>query len=48
MKHTGTAVKGYKIKDGKLVKIHTYKLDASAKIKQKKSTRARPVRRIPT
>lgn len=48
MKLKGTPVKGFKIKDGKLVKIAGYGLNASAKIAQKKSKRARPVRRIPS
>jgi hypothetical protein len=38
--------KGFKIKDGKLTKVHYYP-DASAAIRAKKSKRARVVRRKP-
>jgi hypothetical protein len=36
--------RGFKLKDGKLVKVATYR-DASAAIRAKKSKRQRPVRR---
>ena len=35
MKHTGIPIKGVRIKDGKLVRVH--KLDASARIRQRTS-----------
>jgi hypothetical protein len=40
-----TKLKGYRIKDGKVVKVHGFGLDASARIRQKKSKRVRPVKR---
>lgn len=48
MKHSGIQLKGgFKInKDGKLVKVHTYHLNASAKIAQKKSKRIKPARGV--
>lgn len=50
MKQTGIQIKGgFKInKEGKLVKVAGYGLNASAKIAQKNSKRARPVKRIPS
>jgi hypothetical protein len=45
MKLTGIPVKGTRIKDGKLVTFQ--KLDASAKIRQRKSKKQKPVRRTP-
>jgi hypothetical protein len=41
MKHSGTLVKGYTMRDGKLVKITGYGLNASAKIAQKSPKRVR-------
>lgn len=46
MKTTGAPIKGYAIKDGKLIKIAGYGLNASAKIAQKKSKKIRPRRNI--
>ena len=40
-----TKLKGYRLKNGKLVKIEGYGLDSSARIRQKKSKRVRPVKR---
>lgn len=46
MKTTGTTLKGYTIKDGKVVKIPGYALNASAKIAQAKSKKIRVGRNI--
>lgn len=43
MKLTGIPVKGARVKDGKIVKVQ--KLDASAKIRQRKSKKVKPIRR---
>lgn len=37
MKHTGTPVKGYRLKDGKVERIAGYGLSASAKIAKRKA-----------
>ena len=47
MKEYGTRLKGYGVKDGKVEKIKGYGLDTSAKIKQRKSKKVRPVKRTP-
>ena len=47
MKEYGTRLKGYSEKDGKVEKIKGFGLDASAKIKQRKSKKVRPVKRTP-
>jgi hypothetical protein len=39
MKKSGVPIKGYTIKDGKVIRITGYGLNASAKIAQKKSKR---------
>ena len=41
MKKSGVPIKGFTIKDGKVVRITGYGLNASAKIAQKKSKRVR-------
>lgn len=38
--------KSVKIKDGKIIKVHTFR-DASAAIRAKKSKRQKPIRRTP-
>lgn len=38
--------KRYKIKDGKLQKVHVFR-DASAAIRAKKSKKTKPIRRVP-
>ena len=46
---TSKALRGYRIRDGKIEKVHTYGLDASARIRQKKSKKVRVVKRkLPT
>jgi hypothetical protein len=47
MKLYGTRLKGYTAKGGKVEKIKGYGLDASAKIRQKKSKKVKPVKRTP-
>lgn len=47
MKEYGTRLKGYTAKGNKVEKITGYGLDASAKIRQKKSKKVRPVKRTP-
>jgi len=47
MKLYGTRLKGYTAKGGKVEKITGYGLDTSAKIRQKKSKRVKPVKRTP-
>lgn len=44
MKTNGVAVRGFTIKDGKVVKIPGFGLNASAKIAQKHSKRVRPTK----
>lgn len=46
VKHSGIPVKGFKIRDGRLVKIHSYHQSASAVIRQKKSKRVKPARGV--
>lgn len=41
------SVKGYRVKNGKLERVAGYKLNASAKIAQRKSKKQRVVRRAP-
>lgn len=41
MKQSGITLKGYTIKDGKVVKIAGYGLNASARIAQRKSKKVR-------
>lgn len=43
MKHTGIPVKGVRVKDGKLVRVH--KMDASARIRRAKSKKVKVGRR---
>lgn len=45
MKLKGTPIKGFKLKDGKLTKVATYR-DASAAIRAKTSKRQKPARRV--
>ena len=47
MKEYGTRLKGYVFKDGKIKEVKGYGLDASAKIKQRKSKKVKPVKRTP-
>ena len=44
---TGKSLRGYRIKNGKVEKISGYALNTSAKIKQKKSKKAKPIKRVP-
>jgi len=44
---SGKTLRGYRLKDGKIEKISGYGLNASAKIKQKKSKKQKPIRRTP-
>ncbi|ADJ21966.1 hypothetical protein Hden_1559 [Hyphomicrobium denitrificans ATCC 51888] len=45
---TGKTLRGYRItKSGKVEKISGYGLNTSAKIKQKKSKKTKPIRRVP-
>ena len=45
---TGKTLRGYRItKSGKVEKISGYGLKTSAKIKQKKSKKAKPIKRVP-
>lgn len=44
---SGKTLKGYRLKDGKIQKISGFGLNASAKIKQKKSKKQKPIRRVP-
>lgn len=44
---TTKSLKGYRLKDGKIQKISGFGLNASAKIKQKKSKKQKPIRRVP-
>jgi len=45
---TGKTLRGYRItKSGKVEKIAGYRLNTSAKIKQKKSKKAKPIKRVP-
>jgi hypothetical protein len=46
MKSTGIAIKGVRLRDGKLVPTGR-KLDASAAIRQRKSKKVKVVRRAP-
>ena len=48
MKQYGTRLKGYSEKAGKIEKIPGYGLDASKKIKQRKSKKVKPAKRTPT
>ncbi len=41
------SMKGFKIRDGKVEKISGYGLKTSAKIKQKKSKKTKPIKRVP-
>lgn len=41
------ALRGYRIKDGKLERIPGFGLSASMKIQQKKSKKQKPIRRQP-
>jgi len=41
------ALKGYRIKNGKVERVASYKLNASAKIAQRKSKKARVGKRVP-
>ena len=47
MKQYGTRLKGYSEKAGKVEKIPGYGLDASKKIKQRKSKKVKPAKRTP-
>ena len=40
-------LRGYRIKDGRVVKVAGFGLDTSAKIRQKKSKKTKPVKRTP-
>lgn len=42
-----TKLKGYVVKNGKVERVAGYGLDASAKIRQRKSKRIRPTKRAP-
>ena len=44
---TGKTLRGYRIKNGKVEKIAAYGLNTSAKIKQKKSKKTKPIKRVP-
>jgi hypothetical protein len=44
---TGKTLRGYRIKNGKVEKISGYGLNTSAKIKQKKSKKTKPIKRMP-
>jgi len=44
---TGKTLRGYRIKNGKVEKISGYGLDASKRIKQKKSKRVTVKRKTP-
>ncbi len=44
---TGKTLRGYRIKNGKVEKIKGYGLDAAARIRQKKSKKAKPIKRVP-
>jgi len=44
---TGKTLRGYRIKNGKVEKISGYRLNTSAKIKQKKSKKTKPIKRVP-
>ena len=44
---TGKSLKGYRIKNGKVEKIKAYGLDAAARIRQKKSKKTKPIKRVP-
>lgn len=44
---TGKTLRGYRIKNGKVEKIAAYGLDASKRIKQKKSKRVTVKRKTP-
>jgi hypothetical protein len=44
---TTRAIKGYRIRDGKIEKVSGYGLDTSAKIRQRKSKRVKPIKRTP-
>ena len=43
---TSKSIRGFRVKNGKLEKIKGYGLDASAKIKQRKSKKTKPIKRI--
>lgn len=43
---TGKTLRGYRIKNGKVEKISGYGLNTSAKIKQKKSKKTKPIKRV--
>jgi len=43
---TGKPLRGYRIKNGKVEKISGYGLNTSAKIKQKKSKKTKPIKRV--
>jgi hypothetical protein len=44
VKKRGVQIRGFTIKDGKVIRIPGYGLNASAKIAQKKSKRIKPAR----
>jgi len=45
---TGKTLRGYRItKSGKVEKIKGYGLDAAARIRQKKSKKTKPIKRVP-
>jgi hypothetical protein len=44
MKTKGTTLKGFTIKDGKVIRIPGYGLSSAAKIAQKNSKRVKPAR----
>ena len=44
---TGKTLRGYRIKNGKVEKIKGYGLNTSAKIKQRKSKKMKPIKRVP-
>ncbi len=44
---TGKTLRGYRIKNGKVEKIAGYGISTSAKIKQKKSKKTKPIKRVP-